>query len=102
MSYEITEHVPRRIRDRKSDASRFKTVRLTVQRNDSAWATVSVIVRDVRGGMMLDTRVYAGRIPMSPGSAESDHHSWALASALAAAFPGIMESWPAPPPTLRP
>jgi hypothetical protein len=67
-TYDITEHAAGTKVARNSDRSRFATIRLTITRNRNGTGTVSVILRDMRGGLMTDTRLAVCSIPMMPGT----------------------------------
>lgn len=84
MSYDISEHVAAQRNVRSSDRSQFSTVRLTVTRNRNCTGTVSIILRDVRGGMLRDTRLAVTTITLTPGSLESTDPVMALRAALMA------------------
>jgi hypothetical protein len=80
--YEITEHAAGRSSLRVSDRSRFSTVRLTVTRDMSGTGTVSVIVRDVQGGVQKDTRLATATISLRHGTPGSRDAVEALRLAL--------------------
>lgn len=82
--YDIAEHAAAQRNLRSSDRSQFSTVRLTLTRNRNCTGTVSVILRDVRGGMLRDTRLAVTSIPLTPGSLESTDPLMALRQALEA------------------
>lgn len=82
--YAVNGHVAATRPLRGRDTSRYGQVRLTITRDAAASGTVSVIVRSVGGGLLRDTRLHAGKIPMEPGSAESIDPIAALEAALAA------------------
>jgi len=67
---------------RKGDESRFATVSLTVTRNRNGRGTVSVTVRDVRNGMLRDTRLGIAEIPLTPGSLPASDPLACLTDAL--------------------
>lgn len=84
----VTEHAAGQRRLAPRDTSRYGTLRLTITRNRNGTGTVSVVVRDVRGGMLRDTRLAVTSIDLSPGTPASELPEAALGAALAAAFPG--------------
>jgi len=84
VTYEVAEHISRTGSVRTSDRSRFGTVRLAVTRNRNGTGTVSVIVRDVRGGMLKDTRLAVAQVAMPEGSLESRDPLALLVAALSA------------------
>lgn len=81
-SYDIAEHAAAQQNLRSSDRSMFSTVRLTVTRNRNGTGTVSVILRDVRNGMLRDTRLAVASIPLTPGTLASTDPLCALRDAL--------------------
>lgn len=87
--YEVLPHTQTARSLRRQDRSRYSQVRLTITRNRNETGTVSLIVRDVRGGRLADTRLIAATVNLESGSPASESPVEALRAAVAALLAGL-------------